>query len=107
MMQFYYQTLSLYSRPVWIMLLEKQVPFEPIELALNGDQWQLEFLKINPFGRVPVLVDNGFSIFESLTILDYLELRYPTPAFLPTDTKTLTIVRMTECLGSVDVKRQR
>lgn len=81
------------------MLLEKQLTFEPIELTLDGDQWQPEFLEINPFGRIPVLVDDGFSIFESLAILDYLELQYPTPALLPTDIKTLTIVRMVEMLA--------
>lgn len=98
MLKFYYKTLSLYSRPVWIALIEKQIPFEPIELKLDGDQWQPEFLAINPFGRIPVLVDDDFSIFESLTILDYLELKYPTPAFLPTDIKALTIARMIEML---------
>jgi glutathione S-transferase len=99
MLKFYYKTLSLYSRPVWIALLEKQFTFEPIELVLNGDQWQPDFLAINPFGRVPVLVDNNLSIFESLAILDYLELQYPNPALLPTDIKTLTIVRMTQMLA--------
>ena len=98
MLKFYYKTLSLYSRPVWITLLEKELLFEPIELALNGDHWQPEFLAINPFGRVPVLVDNEFTIFESLSILDYLELQYPIPSLLPTDTKTLTVVRMVEML---------
>ncbi|MFM2311798.1 MAG: hypothetical protein RLZZ04_1074 [Cyanobacteriota bacterium] len=99
MLKFYYKTLSLYSRPVWISLLEKQLTFEPIELVLNGDQWQPDFLAINPFGRLPVLVDNNLSIFESLAILDYLELQYPNFALLPTDIKTLTIVRMTQMLA--------
>ncbi len=67
-------------------------------MALDGDQWQPKFLTINPFGRVPVLVDDDFTIFESSSILDYLELQYPTPCFLPTDTKTLTVVRMVEML---------
>lgn len=98
MLKFYYKKLSLYSRPVWIALLEKQLPFQSIELALDGDQWQPEFLAINPFGRVPVLVDNDFTIFESLSILDYLEFQYPTPALLPTDIETLTIVRMIEMI---------
>ncbi|NJR46362.1 MAG: glutathione S-transferase family protein [Hyellaceae cyanobacterium CSU_1_1] len=98
MLKFYYQKFSLYSRSVWIALLEKKLPFELIELALDGDQWQPEFLAINPFGRVPVLVDNNFSIFESSSILDYLELQYPTPCFLPKDIKTLTIVRMIKML---------
>jgi glutathione S-transferase len=98
MLKFYCQTLSLYSRPVWIALLEKKLPFELIELALDGDQWQPEFLAINPFGRVPVLVDDDFTIFESSSILDYLELQYSNPCFLPTDIKTVTIVRMIEML---------
>jgi glutathione S-transferase len=99
MLKFYSNALSLYSRPVWIALLEKKLPFELIELALDGDQWQPDFLAINPFGRVPVLVDDGFSIYESLSILDYLELQYPTPSFLPTDIKRLTVVRMIETLA--------
>jgi glutathione S-transferase len=65
MLKFYYKRLSLYSRPVWIALLEKQLPFEPVELNLNGDQWQPEFLAINPFGRIPVLIDDGFAIIYS------------------------------------------
>jgi glutathione S-transferase len=99
MLKFYYKKLSLYSRPVWIALLEKQLPFESVELNLNGDQWQPEFLAINPFGRIPVLIDDGFTIFECLSILDYLELHYPIPTLLPTDTKTLTTVRMSEMLA--------
>ena len=99
MLKFYYKTLSLYSRPVWIALLEKKLSFEPVELSLNGDQWQHKFLTINPFGRIPVLVDNDFAIYESLSILDYLELKYPTPALLPNEIETLTIVRMIEMLA--------
>ena len=96
MLKLYYKKLSLYSRPVWIALLEKQLSFQLIELALDGDQWQPEFLAINPFGRVPVLVDKDFAVFESLTILDYLEFQYPATALLPTDIETLTTVRMIE-----------
>ncbi|MGF1588684.1 MAG: glutathione S-transferase family protein [Pleurocapsa sp.] len=99
MLKFFYKKLSLYSRSVWITLLEKQISFEPIELSLNGDQWQPEFLAINPFGRVPVIVNNNFSIFESLAILDYLELQYPNPAFLPIDIETITIVQMIKMLA--------
>ena len=99
MLKFYYKKLSLYSRPVWIALLEKQLPFESIELNLNGDQWQQEFIAINPFGRIPVLIDDDFAIYECLSILDYLELQYPTPALLPKESKISTIVRMSEMLA--------
>lgn len=92
----YYTPLSMYSRPVWLTLLEKNLDFELVSLKLNGDQWQPEFLEINPFNHVPVLVDDGFRVFESLAILDYIEAKYPTPTLLPTEVKALALVRMVE-----------
>lgn len=73
MMKFYYSRLSINARRVWVTLLEKKIEFEPILLKLNGDQFQPEFLKLNPFHHIPVLVDEDLKIFESLAILDYLE----------------------------------
>jgi glutathione S-transferase len=86
----------MYSRSVWLTLLEKNLDFELVSLKLNGDQWRPEFLEINPFNHVPVLVDNGFRVFESLAILDYIEAKYPTPTLLPTEVKALALVRMVE-----------
>ena len=63
---------------------------------MDGDQFQPEFLAVNPFHHVPALVDDGFKVIESLAILDYLEAKYPTPAMLPTDAKALATVRMVE-----------
>jgi glutathione S-transferase len=61
---------------------------------MNGDQFKPDFLAINPFHHIPVLVDDGFNIFESLAILDYLEAKYPTPVMLPKDAKDLAIAQM-------------
>ena len=77
-------------------LLEKQLEFELVSVELDGEQLQPEFLALNPFHHIPVLVDNGFRVVESLAILDYLEAKYPTPAMLPSDAKDLAIVRMVE-----------
>jgi GST-like protein len=43
----------------------------PVDLR-KGEQRQPEFLALNPFGRVPVLVDNGVTLSESHAILAYL-----------------------------------
>jgi len=43
----------------------------PLDLA-KGEQRQPEFLALNPFGRVPVLVDDGLTLTESHAILAYL-----------------------------------
>lgn len=96
MLTLYYTPSSMYSRSVWLTLLEKNLDFELVSLKLNGDQWRPEFLEINPFNHVPVLVDNGFRVFESLAILDYIEAKYPTPTLLPTEVKALALVRMVE-----------
>jgi len=97
MLKLYHSPLSPNSRRVWIALLEKGVPFELVLLNhINGEQFQPEFLALNPFHHVPVLVDDGFSILESLAILDYLEARYPTPALLPIDAKAIATIRMVE-----------
>jgi glutathione S-transferase len=96
MLKFYYNPLSPNARRVWLTLLEKGLIFEPIVLNLDGDQLQPEFLEINPFHHIPVLVDDEFRLVESLAILDYLETKYPTPKLLPTEAKDLAIVRMVQ-----------
>ncbi len=96
MLKLYHVPISLNSRRVWIALLEKKLEFELVELKLDGDQFQPDFIALNPFHHIPVLVDDGFRIIESLAILDYLEAKYPTPAMLPTEAHTLAIVRMAE-----------
>jgi glutathione S-transferase len=42
------------------------------------------------------LVDDDFTVVESLAILDYLETKYPEPAMLPKEPKDLAVVRMVE-----------
>jgi glutathione S-transferase len=83
MLKFYYAPISANSRRIWITLLEKQIPFEPIIVDLDGEQFQSEFTAINPLQRVPAIVDNELRIFESLAILDYLAAKYPIPELMP------------------------
>jgi glutathione S-transferase len=100
MLKFYYNSRSPMARRVWRFLLEKDIPFEAILMNLNGDQMQPEYLQLNPFHHVPVIVDGDFRVIESLAILDYLEAKYPTPALLPTDIKALGTVRMVQMVST-------
>ena len=70
--------------PLWYME-EKQIPYELLELDLRANQHrQPDFLAINPFGKLPVLVDSGvltpggelLTLFESGAILLHLAERY-------------------------------
>jgi glutathione S-transferase len=58
-----------------IVLLQKQINYdiEYIDLAAPPD-W---FLKISPFGKVPILIMGDDAIFESSAIIEFLEDSYP------------------------------
>jgi glutathione S-transferase len=99
MLKLYYARPSAYARPVWLALLEKQLPVELIPVNLGGEQFEPEFLALNPFAHVPVLVDGDFRVIESRAILDYLEAQYPDRSLLPSDPKNLAIVRMVQSVA--------
>jgi glutathione S-transferase len=67
-------------------LIEKRVPFRIkwMNLALM-DQKQPWYLKLNPTGLVPTLVDGGRVLYESNVINEYLEARFPEPRLVPKD----------------------
>jgi glutathione S-transferase len=63
-------------RPLW-MLEELGVPYELVKTDFaNGDTRTSGFLKINPNGHVPALVDGDLTLFESMAINLYLAERY-------------------------------
>jgi glutathione S-transferase len=63
--------LCPYVQRAVIALIEKQVPFERIDIDLaNKPDW---FLAISPLGKTPVLQVGDRAIFESAVILEYLE----------------------------------
>ena len=101
MLKFYCHPLAPLSRRVGIALLEKEIPFTPVIINLqDGEQFKPDFLAINPFHHVPVIVDNGLRVIESLAILDYLESRYPQHPLLPQDSSRLAKVRMAQMLAN-------
>ena len=74
------------SDRVKIALHEKGLPYERTTLVLaNKDQKRPEFLKLNPYGKVPVIDDGGKILFESCIINEYLDETYPNPPLLPKD----------------------
>ena len=72
-----------YCARVRIVLAEKRVPYDPVEIDL-GDRpaWLHEK---NPVGKVPVLEEDGWVLPESAVIAEFLNERYPEPALLPDD----------------------
>jgi len=71
---------------VKIVLAEKNLPYEimPVDLRAK-EQRTPEYLKLNPYGKVPVLTDDGTVLYESCIINEYLEEKYPSPPLMPKD----------------------
>lgn len=69
---FYYAPQSSAS-PVHWTLEELGIPYEKVSIDIRaGENKKPEFLKLNPNGKVPVLVHNGVTLFESVAIQIYL-----------------------------------
>ncbi|XP_031105758.1 glutathione S-transferase 2-like [Ipomoea triloba] len=64
--------------------------YKAVNLA-KGEQFSPEFLKLNPLGYVPALVDGDIVISDSFAILMYLEEKYPQNPLLPKDPKLKAI----------------
>lgn len=91
-------TPSPYARKVRITLFEKGVPFKLLtEVPWDSDTATPKF---NPLEKLPVLLcEDGTSIYESRYILEWLELKHPTPRLTPQDVDGILAVKRFEILA--------
>ena len=63
---------------------EKGIPWKGVYLdILKGDQFDPEYMKLNPKAVVPTLVHDGKVIVESTVIAEYIDEAFPTPPLRP------------------------
>ena len=99
MIKLYTFPASSNSRKVRAVLLEKGLEFERVNIDLTKrEQKSPEYLKIHPFGTVPALDDEGFVVYDSTIINEYLEDEYPYPPLMPKDSEGRARARMMEDL---------
>ncbi len=77
---------SPFARSVLAALEEKGATYR-LSPVMPGTFQSAEHLSRHPFGRVPVLEHNGFSLYETQAILRYLDRVLPTPTLTPADPK--------------------
>lgn len=75
------------SYRVRIALALKGVPFDYVPVNIRtGEHREAGYVnRVNPSAAAPALVDGGFSLGQSLAIVDWLDARFPTPRLIPVD----------------------
>lgn len=107
MLRLYFHPASTYARRVRVALLEKQIAFEPVVLDMAARAHRApEYLALNPYGRVPTIDDDGFVLYESAAILQYLEATRPSPALVPPDVRGRARVDLHLRLCDLQMARQ-
>jgi glutathione S-transferase len=92
---------SPFVRKVLIALDIKGIPYEVVQqMPFSRDA---EYLKINPLGKVPALVDDDLTLCDSKVICQYLEDAYPEVALYPKNPKARARAHWYEdlCAGRV------
>lgn len=93
-MKLYHHPLSGHSHRARLFLSLINLPHELVEVDLmSGAHKTPDFLKMNPFGQVPVLDDDGEYVSDSNAILVYLAKKTGRTHWLPDDLKSAAAVQ--------------
>lgn len=76
-LQFYYLSGSPFAWKIWLALEHRRIDYEMVLVSFDaGDLKQHGYLAINPRGKAPAIVHDGFALYESSVIGEYLEDRF-------------------------------
>jgi glutathione S-transferase len=79
---------SSWSLRAWLLMTQAGIEFSERPLQLDwaeGSPFKTTLLALAPSGRVPLLVDDGFAVWDSLAIIEYLAERFPDKQIWPAD----------------------
>jgi glutathione S-transferase len=84
---------SSWSMRPWVLLKQTGIAFEETMVRFGTDTFaddsafKQSILAVNPSGRVPVLVDDGFAVWDTLAIAEYVAEKFPDMRLWPQDVK--------------------
>lgn len=95
MLKLYTARNSICTQKVFVTLDEKSLDYEMQNVNLfTNEQYDPEYLKLNPKGVVPTLVHDGRAIVESTLICEYLDDEFPANSLVPPDPFLRTRMRL-------------
>src|SRR4029077_14914833 len=99
----YGPTASRAARALWIGH-ELDIPFEHVAMEMK-DLKGAEYLKINPNGKVPALVDGDFKLFESMAINLYLAAKHGKDGFFPASLEDQALCQQWSFWGMTEIEK--
>lgn len=92
---FYYGSGSPFAWRVWLALELKGVEYTQKIISFSDREHKSpDYLALNPRGKVPLIVDDGFALYESAAIVEYLDERFAQGVQLfPGDVRQRAVVR--------------
>lgn len=84
---------SSWSMRPWVLLKQADIAFEETMVRFGTDAFADDstfkqgILAVNPSGRVPVLVDDGLAVWDTLAIAEYVAEKFPEKQLWPQDAK--------------------
>ncbi|MEF2070168.1 glutathione S-transferase family protein [Consotaella aegiceratis] len=91
---------SVYTRIVRMVLQEKGVAYDQVEIDPFSPTLPGNYAELHPFRRVPVLRHGDFTIYETGAIARYIDATFDGPCLCPTDARSLS--RMTQAIAIMD-----
>jgi glutathione S-transferase len=78
---------SSWSMRPWVLMRQAGIDFDEVMVRFDGfsadSRFKVQVARLNPTGKVPVLVDDGLVVWDTLAIAEYLAERFPDRALWP------------------------
>ena len=80
---------SSWSMRPWVLMTQAGIPFDEVRVRFDsfdaGSDFKQAVGAVSPVGKVPVLVDDGLAVWDTLAIAEYLAERFPDRHLWPAD----------------------
>ncbi len=84
---------SSWSLRAWLFLTESNLDFEEIRIPMFTEAWPTEIARFSPAGRVPVLLDDDITVWDTTAIIEYVQNKNPNAVGWPEPTRAYAHAR--------------